>query len=240
MSAYGEFPVAPNRWLPAKAPLSDLDYTENVEEAITNPFTGVVDTLTGLSLSVKPSGAGELVVSDLTVDSTGFLISWFTSGGQAGRVYELRLVASAASNKTYVWTFGQVCEEPFQTSPLPPSPNPGFGDPITWTGEPVFPPAQQLPAYTVAATGTNQLTAAPVPLAQVLVNAGPNGGISLPAATSFNNAIMPVFNRTGGLITVYPHANDSIENNGVNVGVPIEDMSVAHFSVAQSGLLIMS
>lgn len=132
MAAYGEFPIAPDKWLPKKLPLSSLDYTENVAAAITNPFTGIADPLSSLSLSAKPSGAGELVVSALSVDTTGFLVTWFTSAGQSGQVYEMQLVATCASGRVYVWTFGQVCQQPFQTSPTPPPPDPGFGTPITW------------------------------------------------------------------------------------------------------------
>lgn len=101
-------------------------------------------------------------------------------------------------------------------------------------------PIFNLPAVTAVATGTTQLTAAPIPLAKVLVNAGAGLSVSLPQACTFNGQGMPVYNRTGGTLTIFPYAGDTIESNGVNGGITLQNDQSAHFSVANSGLLILS
>lgn len=113
---------------------------------------------------------------------------------------------------------------------------------ITWYEGAIMLNCQQaVPFITVVATGTSQLTAAPIAIvAKALINAGSGGGVCLPASCSFDSNTMIVFNRTGGTVTVYPHAGDTIENSGVNVGIVLQDEQTAHFNVANSGLLIMS
>lgn len=139
---YGTFPPAPMKWIPQVEPASFLDYTENVADAITNPFTKTVDPLRSLSLTIQPSGAGELVASMLTVDPTGFLVTWWLTGGVPGREYLINLVGTTLAGRVYQWLFGVNVDPIFATNPIPPSPNPGFGPAITW----FFAPAPPFPA----------------------------------------------------------------------------------------------
>lgn len=229
---YGTMPAGPGYWWPTAQPGAFLDYAVDVSALLDG------DTIIAASLEASPAGDGELIPAFLNVD--GCLVSWWGWGGIAGKNYTVRIVLQTAGHRTIPVTIGLGIDRLLARHPLPPAPIPGFGRPLIWSvGDPMFGPVQQLPAVTVAATGTTQLTAAPVPLAKVLVNAG-TGGVLLPAASTFCGATMPVYNRSGGPITIYPHAGDTIESNGVNGGVTIQNEQTAHLSVAQSGLLILS
>jgi hypothetical protein len=137
MLGYGIMP-GPRKWLPVKEPDSCLDYTENVQAALTNPYTGVVDPLVSLTLAAKPSGDGELALSRLSVDSTGFLITWWAADGVPGRNYILNLEATTAAGRVFQWVFGQVCDPLFAVGFPTPPPSPGFGAQITWTADGVL------------------------------------------------------------------------------------------------------
>lgn len=121
------------KWLrPAKQPLSDLDWTENVQQVLTDPTTQAVDPLVSLELTAKPSGTGELTISRLSVDTTGFLTTWWMEGGVPGRVYYFSLTGVTAAARTYQWTFGIKCDPAFAAWPLVSAPSSDFGAPITW------------------------------------------------------------------------------------------------------------
>jgi hypothetical protein len=229
---YGTMPAGPGYWWPAAQPAAFLDYAADVSALLDG------DTIIAASLEVSPAGDGELIAAFLNVD--GCLVSWWGWGGIAGKNYTVRLTLQTAGHRTIPVTIGLGIDRLLASYPLPPAPIAGFGRPLVWSvGDPMFGPVQQLPAVTVMATGTTQLTAAPIPLAKVLVNAG-SGGVLLPQSSCFQGATMPVYNRSGGPITIYPHAGDTIESNGANAGQTIQDETTAHFSVAQSGLLILS
>lgn len=133
MSGYGTFPAYSGLLqLATKGPTAYLDYTESVQYPLTNPVTGLVDPLTSLELYVAPSGAGELVASRLTVDSTGFLVTWWLADGIAGRNYVINLLGTTEAGRIFQWDFGILISPLLATYPLPPAPNTGFGTPITW------------------------------------------------------------------------------------------------------------
>lgn len=128
----GFSPSNPPAWLAVKEPSSFLDFTEDVQCVLTNPYTLVVDPLVSLSLSVAPNGSGELTLSNLTVDSTGFLVTWWEANGVPGRTYVLNLQGTTQAGRIYQWLFYQLCDPLFAvTAPDFPA-NPGFGTPITW------------------------------------------------------------------------------------------------------------
>lgn len=99
-----------------------------------------------------------------------------------------------------------------------------------------------LPPITVEATGTSQLTAAPVSLGKILVNSATaaNAGISLPQASTFCGNILPVANFSGVPVDIYPYSGDTIGTKTVNEPITIQDQSAVNFWVAESGLLIFS
>jgi hypothetical protein len=96
-----------------------------------------------------------------------------------------------------------------------------------------------LAAANVAAAGTNQGTATALTLARNYVTSG-TGGVKLPQASTFNNAIVPVFNRNGATITVYPFLGDQIEANGANTGITLSNNQTAYFSVDANGVVRMA
>lgn len=123
---------------------------------------------------------------------------------------------------------------------------PGYIE-IEWpTGDnDMFGAPRNLPTVTVVAGGNTQLTATPVPLANVLVNAASGGGdgpfgISLPQACTFDGNQPKIFNRCGAVLMVFPYSGDTVESNGVNAGVAVQNEGSVTFTVANSGLLILS
>lgn len=225
---------SPDLWWP-DAGLGDfldyhLDVTSLLEEC---------ETITAASLGVMPGGDDGLIPAFLTV--TGNVISWW---GYAviGHVYHVKIRVGTSGIHTFSQIIGLQISPILMSYPSLSTPYLDFSPEINWSeGQfPMLGPIMNLPAVTVVATGTTQLTASPVPLAKLLVNAGPGGGICLPPACTFNDATVPVYNRTGGVLTIYPHAGDTIESNGVNAGVTLQDEQTANFSVANSGLLILA
>lgn len=138
MFGYGTMPAGPQKWLAVKEPDSYLDYTENAQAALTNPYTGAVDPLVSLTLEAMPSGAGELALSRLSVDPTGFLVTWWAADGVPGRNYILNLEGTTAAGRVFQWVFGQVCDPLFANYPIPPPPSAGFGTPLTWSADGVL------------------------------------------------------------------------------------------------------
>jgi hypothetical protein len=89
----------------------------------------------------------------------------------------------------------------------------------------------------LAAAGTTQETATPLSLfCNVTVTSGTGGVLLLPAAF-FVNVEMPILNRSGATIVIYPYFGDAIEGNATDVGIPILDNATARFSVDQAGML---
>lgn len=134
MSGYGTMPRAGGA-KPIKAKLPDeyLDWTESLKDVLTHPHTGEVDPLVSLSLSIKPSGTGEIQLSRLTVDPTGFFVTWWEECGVPGRPYLLKLKAVTAAGRKPEWAFSQECSGVFASWPPGPPQNPDFGTELTWT-----------------------------------------------------------------------------------------------------------
>jgi hypothetical protein len=91
----------------------------------------------------------------------------------------------------------------------------------------------------IAAAGTTQATATAASLGRILVSSG-SGGIELPLSSTFGGAEIPVINRTGAAITVYPASGDQIETNAVNVGVTLQNDQTGRFSVFTTGTLVLA
>jgi hypothetical protein len=66
--------------------------------------------------------------------------------------------------------------------------------------------------------------------------------MKLPQASTWVNVRndIPIYNRSGAPITVYPFLGDTIETNTVNAGVTIYNNSVGRFSVDAGGLVRVS
>lgn len=223
----------PRLWWPEADPCEFLDYTLDV----TAPLEG--DTITAASLSVCPSNSGDLIPAFLNV--SGNLISFWGYGGIAGRDYRVRIKTQTTGLRNPNWTIGLPINPLLASyvSTLTPI-TLGSSPDLTWSeGQFMLGPIFNLPATTVVSTGTNQLTAAPMKLSKCLV-IGVGNGVVLPQAATFCGAEMPVYNRTGGTLTVYPYSGDQIESLGVNIGAVLQNEQTATFSVSITGQLILS
>ncbi|MDR3533955.1 MAG: hypothetical protein P4L90_25745 [Rhodopila sp.] len=198
------------------------------------------DTLTRVTLDAAPSGEGELIPWYVSVD--GAIIHARMFGGVAARIYRVRVIATAASERQQEWLVSLPIDPSLAVYPVPSPPNPDFGEPIMWPcNTPPYGPAKNLPPYTVAASGTSQLTGAVVPiLAITLINAGSGGFVTIGVPAATWNGYEPVFqNRSGGPVTLCPFSGDQFESLGANAGTIIQNFQSVTLSVAQSGAIII-
>ena len=163
-------------------------------------------------------------------------------GGVPGRRYTYRFEIETDAGFIYVETVQQGTLPGLSSFPIPPAADPGYVELLMWpcpTNN--FGPAKNLPPYTVTASGTNQLTAAVVPiLAIVLINAGSGAGVMIGVPAAQWAGYEPVFsNRTGGTVTLYPYSGDQFESLGANAGTTIQNDQSVTLSVAQSGAIIV-
>jgi hypothetical protein len=226
---------------------TNLDWSLDVSM----PLASVGDTIRDVSWSLAPSGQGERKVLALVV-SDDSIVTGQLFGGVAGRNYKNRLIVTGFSQRVWTWQINQFVTPIPREYPLPNPPSLGFGLDLCAMNQtsPLWAEGQQtmfgailgLPPITVEATGTTQITAAPVSLGKVLVNSATaaGAGILLPEASTFCGNILPVVNVSGVPINIYPFAGDTIGTHSVNAPISIEDQSSANFWVAESGLLIVS
>ena len=222
------------RW-PMAEPGDDLDYYIDATALLTD------DVLEKVCVSVAPSGRGELIPWYVRADGPIICLRLF--GGVPSRFYTVSVIATAASERRWQWLIGIQIDPRLATYPVPSPVCPGFGDSIMWPcSTPSYGPAQNLPPYTVAATGTTALTAAVVPiLAITLINAGPGGGVLIGVQASTWTGNRPVFqNRAGGAVTLYPYAGDQFESQAAGAGITVQNDQTVTLSVAQSGAIIVS
>lgn len=121
--------------LKTKEPYSTPSFTQSVQALIPSG-----DTVAEVELSVEPSGPGELVVSNLSVDSTGLLVSWKESGGVPSRLYTLNLIGTSAGGVQFQLLFQQFCDAELAVFPPPVPTTDGFGTPISWSAAPATGP----------------------------------------------------------------------------------------------------
>lgn len=132
-SPYGDFPWEPVDWLPVKQPYSRLNYAVDLRTLSPNPYLSNSDPILSLSLNAKPSGTLELALSNLSLDQTGYIVSFTLSEGVPGRIYILNLLATTTAGLVYQYPIGIVCNPLLGFYPFPPE-DPWFGPPITWGG----------------------------------------------------------------------------------------------------------
>jgi hypothetical protein len=222
---------------PEAQPDDDLDYYADHTPLLCD----VDDSPISAMAAAAPSGPGELQVSCLSME--GSVLCVRLSAGVPGRWYRVRLDVVTASGRTFSNYVGLQINPAFGQNPLPIPPSLGLGFPAMWTcGAPPYNPAQVLPPYTVAATGTTSLTAAVVPeLAITLINSGSPGGVLIGVQAATWNGARPVFaNRSGGPVKLYPYATDSFESQTAGTSITLQNDQTVTLSVAQSGAIIVS
>jgi len=92
-------------------------------------------------------------------------------------------------------------------------------------------------------TGSTQATAAPLQVARNYVYSGdPTGNyaVILPVISTMEGWELPVFNRTGFTITIFPPVGGQIETNTVNAGVQLLSGSVGRFSISPTGTIVLA
>lgn len=104
---------------------------------------GVIDPVISATFATNPSGAGEVVASDLTVTVVGKAVNvtvWLSDATVPGRTYIHRLTITTLQGRTLVFLIGQVVDPFLETVPIPPAPTPTFGTPIVWPAQPATNP----------------------------------------------------------------------------------------------------
>lgn len=129
MVMFGQLPLIPDVFWPVKEPGETADFSYDATADITNA-DGTIDPITGVTFATEPSGTGEISSSRLT-QATNIVTVWLASG-VPGRNYIHRLLITTAAGRTFEILIGQVCDATLATDPVPASPSPGFGPPISW------------------------------------------------------------------------------------------------------------
>jgi hypothetical protein len=214
------------RW-PTKLPLENLDYSLDLWTR-GGPLSDVSDSIASATLSVAPSGEGELQPVDMAVQ--GAVVTAQLSGGVAGRCYEVQVVVTAVSGRVFQFLVNLPVSAATATYPPPTPPDTGFGVPITWTsGVTVFGPSFVAVATGLTATGTDQASAAPLTAQTNIVTTVPTGaGMILPGGIV--SGTMVITNASANDLLVYPPDGAQIGSYAVNAPVAISPGQTVSFS----------
>lgn len=118
---------APKFWWPELVPTAE--YADFSYDATNDVPPG--DEIVGLSISVAPSGPGEVAPSRLELTPPGLVTVWLT-GGRPGRVYVYEMIITTREIRALPIIIGQRCRAPLTYPPLPPPANPNFGNSVSW------------------------------------------------------------------------------------------------------------
>lgn len=95
-------------------------------------MTGASDSIAGVSVTICPSGSGELAASNISV--YGDVITVWLSGGVPGRIYEIAFAITGVSTNPYNWVVGLLVDSDLEGYPIPDPPSTNFGSAVTWGG----------------------------------------------------------------------------------------------------------
>jgi hypothetical protein len=130
-SAYGTMPGPPSLQWPAYGPLQQSGSYENYNYVASVETSAGADPIVSASLSIAPSGAGEMICDRLSV--VGQIVTAWLRGGVAGRRYKVNLVLTTTSGLIFPVLISVPIDPTLATWPLPAAPSAGFGAAITWT-----------------------------------------------------------------------------------------------------------
>lgn len=113
---------------PAAEPSEVADYYLDV----TQPLSDIADSINNVVVDLKPSGAGEMLPTLVTV--TGSVIGIWLSGGVPSRHYTVRIVAFTVGGRALEWLIKISVRRQLALldGPILPPLNPGFCSPISW------------------------------------------------------------------------------------------------------------
>lgn len=134
-------PVTPDEWWPVLQPagygavageFADFSYDATADITI----DGMVDPIVSMTICAKPSGAGEVSLSRLTltdnIEDVASIVTVWLAPGVAGRVYLYQLVLTTTAGRVLPIFIGQVCNPLLAVIPIPVAPVPGFGATISY------------------------------------------------------------------------------------------------------------
>lgn len=120
---YGSFAVAPALSWPVKEPDAYLDYSYDATADLAS------DELVSVSVSVAPSGTGEMVPASVSF-TLGVVTVWL-SGGVGGRNYVVKIDGTCVSGRVFEWVIGIQVDPLFATNPVAEPASTGFGTAVT-------------------------------------------------------------------------------------------------------------
>jgi len=117
-------------WWPVDGPLqqpdSDLDYSYIADIETQSG----ADPLAAVSVSVAPSGTGEVTPHSLSVSGNEVIV-WM-AGGVAGRRYQVKLRMTTAAGRVFERIITLPIDPSLAVYPLPTPPSAGFGIALSW------------------------------------------------------------------------------------------------------------
>jgi hypothetical protein len=131
---YGVFALGPTLTWPVKEPDAYLDYSYDASDDVGSAAIGTssvsTDAIGTFSVSIAPSGAGELVADNLSI--SGSVITLWLAGGVAGRDYVVKIDGTCQSGRVFSWCIGLAMDPLLARYPLAVPPSAGFGAPVSW------------------------------------------------------------------------------------------------------------
>lgn len=125
----------PLHW-PAFGPLQQPDSYIDYSYVATQETQGGLDPITSASLSVAPSGAGELQPGFLSASNT--TVTAWMNGGVPGRVYQVRLELMTEAGRVFEVLIRMEIDRALMAWPPIEPPSLDFGPAITLVGSPLF------------------------------------------------------------------------------------------------------
>lgn len=112
---------------PTKDPDEVLDYQLDA----TTQLAALNDTAASASVSIAPSGTGEMTASQVTMAGS-FLTVWL-SGGQPARWYQVKIEITTTGGRTLEFPVVVPIDGAFAAYPITAPLTTAFGAPITWS-----------------------------------------------------------------------------------------------------------
>lgn len=126
-------PILPDLYWPNIEVGEHADFTYDAYADVV--IGGIIDPVISASFATNPSGAGEIVASNLTVTVIGKSVNvtvWLSGATVPGRTYVHRLTITTLQGRTLVFLIGQVVDPVLAIPPVPPAPSPAFGTAVSW------------------------------------------------------------------------------------------------------------
>lgn len=218
-SVYGTMP-APSvlRW-PPYGPMQQPGGYENYTYIASAETSAGTDPIVSASLSIAPSGSGEMVCDTLYV--VGQTVTAWLRGGVAGRRYKVSLILTMSSGLIIPVPIVVPIDPTLAVWPLVAAPSSGFGTPITWaSGGTATGASFAVVATGLVATGTNRATAFVLP-AQTNVFATVPTGTGCALNPAFVSGTCRVINTASNDLLVYPPATARIGSGAAGVAAVV-------------------